>query len=57
MRPDTTRSLSRVTLAAFGIAGILAAIAVYDYATGVHGGAIVSSLGTIVATLFGVLTE
>ncbi|MBX0321798.1 hypothetical protein EGH21_02010 [Halomicroarcula sp. F13] len=57
MRLDTTRRPSRVAVTAFGIAGILAAIAVYNYATGVHGGAVVSSVGTVVATLFGVLTE
>jgi hypothetical protein len=42
---------------AFGAALLLAALAVYNYATGVYGGAIVSGLGTLIATLFGLLIE
>jgi hypothetical protein len=52
--PD--RAVGPVALTAFGIAAVLAAIAVYNLVTGVYGGAVVSSLGVIVATLFGVLT-
>ncbi|MBV0901604.1 hypothetical protein [Haloarcula salina] len=48
---------SRVSLTAFAIAGVLAAIAIYNYASGVYGGAIVSSIGTVVATLLGTLAE
>lgn len=57
MRAQTARIPSRVSLTAFAIAGVLAAIAVYNYATGVYGGAIVSSVGTVVATLLGTLAE
>ena len=57
MRTETTRGVPPMALAAFAIALGLVAIAAYNYATGVPGGAIVSSIGAVVATLFGVLTE
>ncbi|WP_254273776.1 hypothetical protein [Haloarcula marina] len=57
MGPNTARGPSHVAVGAFVIAGILAAIAVYNYATGVHGGAIVTSIGTVVAALLGALIE
>ncbi|AAV47897.1 MULTISPECIES: hypothetical protein [Haloarcula] len=41
----------------FGTAFGLAGLAVFNYATGVYGGAIVSSVGTVVTTLFGVFTD
>ncbi len=57
MRAETVHVPSRVSLTAFAIAGVLAAIAIYNYASGVYGGAIVSSIGTVVATLLGTLAE
>ena len=42
---------------AFGAALLLASLAAYNYAAGVYGGAIVSGLGAMIATLFGLLTE
>lgn len=57
MHTDTTRDTSPVVITAFIIAVVLAILAVYNYATGVHGGAIVSSIGAVVAALFGILTD
>ncbi|WP_167768476.1 hypothetical protein [Haloarcula amylovorans] len=57
MRPDTVRDLPPAVLASFGIAVVLAGLAVYNYGTGVYGGAIVSSIGTVIAALFGVLAD
>lgn len=56
MYGDSARTVAPAALTAFAIAAVLATIAVYNVATGVYGGAIISSLGTIVATLFGHLT-
>lgn len=56
IRIETTPDVPPATLAAFALALGLAVIATYNYATGVYGGAIVSSIGAITATLFGVLT-
>lgn len=42
---------------AFGGALLLAVLAAYNLATGVYGGAIVSGVGVLIATLFGLLTE
>lgn len=44
-------------LVVFGLAVVLAGIAVVNYAQGSYGGAIVSSIGTVVATLFGILGQ
>jgi len=44
-------------IVAFGAALLLAALATYNYAVGVYGGAIVSGVGVMIATLFGLLTE
>jgi len=57
MRAQTVRVPSRVSLTAFAIAAVLAVIAIYNYASGIYGGAIVSSIGTVVATLLGTLAE
>jgi len=46
-----------VMTVSFGIALLLVGLATYNYATGVHGGAVVSGIGAIIATLFGTLTE
>jgi len=56
METETLRDAPPTTVAAFAIALGLAVIAAYNYATGVYGGAIVSSIGTVVVTLFGLLT-
>ncbi|MFB6222473.1 MAG: hypothetical protein ABEH86_02215 [Haloarcula sp.] len=45
------------TLVVFGLAVVLSGIAVFNYVQGSYGGAIVSSLGTVIATLFGVLGQ
>ncbi|MGB9933332.1 hypothetical protein [Haloarcula amylolytica] len=49
--------MTPATLLTFGTAFGLAGLAVFNYATGVYGGAIVSSIGTVIATLFGVLSH
>ncbi|MBX0295173.1 hypothetical protein [Haloarcula nitratireducens] len=54
---NTVQDLPPAVLASFGIAVVLAGLAVYNYATGVYGGAIVSSIGTVIAALFGVLAD
>ncbi|MCO8265564.1 hypothetical protein NKF06_02905 [Haloferax sp. AB510] len=55
MQLDSTRDISPATMVSFGVAAVLAGIAVYNFVSGVYGGAIVSSIGAIIATLFGVL--
>jgi hypothetical protein len=57
MRTEPTQEVSPAALAPFAIALGLAVLAAYNYATGAYGGAIVSSIGTVVATLLGLLTE
>ncbi|MFC6976620.1 hypothetical protein ACFQL1_21040 [Halomicroarcula sp. GCM10025709] len=57
MHASTTYRLSQAPVVAFCIASVLALLAIYNYVTGVHGGAIVSGLGAIVASLFGVLVD
>lgn len=57
MQTHSTHDVPPAALAAFGIAFVLAAIAIYNYATGVYGGAVVSSIGTVVAALLGSLTQ
>lgn len=54
---DERRAVAVASLAAFAAALLLAAIAVYNYTTGVYGGAIVSAVGAIVATLLGLLVD
>ncbi|WP_336337613.1 hypothetical protein [Haloarcula brevis] len=56
MAAEITERVTAVDLLAFGTAFGLAGIAAINYASGVYGGAIVSSIGTVVATLFGVLS-
>lgn len=46
-----------VTRVSFGLAALLAAIAVANVAMGITGGAIVSSVGVVVATLLGLLSD
>ncbi|WP_162230979.1 hypothetical protein [Haloarcula rubripromontorii] len=48
--------MTAVDLLAFGAAFGLAGLAAANYASGIYGGAIVSSVGTVVAALFGVLS-
>jgi hypothetical protein len=55
MKTDTINDVPPAARVSFAIACTLAVIAAYNYATGVYGGAIVSSVGTALATLFGIL--
>lgn len=57
MRLDTDHGLTTVALVSFAIAAVLSCIAVYNYVVGVHGGAIVSAVGTVIASLLGLLSE
>lgn len=57
MQTNMTRELSPAPAVAFAIGSALALLAIYNYLTGVHGGAIVGALGAIVASLFGVLVD
>ncbi|WP_191906165.1 MULTISPECIES: hypothetical protein [unclassified Haloarcula] len=57
MATGITDRMTPAGLLAFGVAFGLAGLAAVNYATGVYGGAIVSSVGTVVATLFGVFSE
>ena len=57
MPTEITDSMTPVSLLAFGTAFGLAGLAAVNYATGVYGGAIISSVGTVVATLFGVFSD
>ena len=52
-----TDRVTPATLLTFGTAFGLAGLAVFNYTTGVYGGAIVSSIGTVIATLLGVLSD
>jgi len=54
---DDQPAVAGATLVAFVAALLLAGIAVYNYSTGVYGGAIVSAVGATVATLLGLLTD
>jgi hypothetical protein len=55
MATEITDRVTPVDLLAFGTAFGLAGLAAVNYASGVYGGAIVSSVGTVLAALFGVL--
>ncbi|MDQ2071104.1 hypothetical protein ACODNH_12560 [Haloarcula sp. NS06] len=57
MPTEITDRMTPAGLLAFGAAFGLAGLAAVNYATGVYGGAIVSSVGTVVATLFGVFSD
>ncbi|ATW87892.1 hypothetical protein halTADL_1099 [Halohasta litchfieldiae] len=51
------RDIASAPVVAFGAAFLLAVLAAYNFSTGVYGGAIVSGVGVMIATLFGLLTE
>lgn len=57
MQTKITGLVPLVPAVAFGLGTLLATLAVYNYKTGVHGGAIVSSIGAIVASLLGILAN
>ena len=57
MPTEITDRMTPACLLAFGTAFGLAGLAAVNYATGVYGGAIVSSVGTVVAALFGVFSD
>lgn len=57
MATGITDRVTPTSLLAFATAFGLAGLAAVNYATGVYGGAIVSSVGTVVATLFGVFSD
>lgn len=39
------------------ITGLLTVLAVFNYVTGVYGGAIISAVGAMIASLFGLLSN
>jgi hypothetical protein len=57
MAAELTDRMAPADMLVFGTAFGLAGLAVFNYASGIYGGAIVSSVGTVVATLFGVLSN
>ncbi|WP_336357596.1 hypothetical protein [Haloarcula sp. CGMCC 1.6347] len=56
MAAALTDRMAPANMLVFGTAFGLAGLAVFNYATGIYGGAIISSVGVVVATLFGVLS-
>lgn len=57
MAAALTDRMAPADMLVFGTAFGLAGLAVFNYASGIYGGAIVSSVGVVVATLFGVLSN
>ena len=57
MTTELTDRMAPADMVVFGTAFGLAGLAVVNYASGIYGGAIVSSVGTVVATLFGVFSN
>lgn len=57
MATALTERMAPADMLVFGTAVGLAGLAVFNYASGIYGGAIVSSVGAIVATLFGLLSN
>lgn len=57
MAAELTDRMAPADMLVFGTAFGLAGLAVFNYASGIYGGAIVSSVGTVLATLFGVFSD